>query len=371
MKNHFKNYRTNLYTRLCSSLVIITAALCVMIMTGTQLHAQNELYLQPGSSVTATGYDGTNPTLFIKGQLNIAGSGATLTNTTSYIQITGDMINSSGTFTSTGTENFSGSSNQTISGSLSGTNYFGNVIKSNTGNIILGSNIDFYSLTFTTDGTVDASGGYILYVKNPAYNAIAGYTTLRFVDLGISSGSLRRVMNDITSGNWYVFPIGNSTAGYQRIDINLTGGVSGAADVTATLKSGAGSFSIDTLYTSGFPGVFSTTCVSGTHKQWVAFDCLNSSYWGFSGPSTHQYIVRTYTTGCGTRVNRVIQGTPSTWRASFASATGANICDVSTWSTTTPVLGGYYVGYQDFGLAGGVNNSLTGNTRRFHSRSRR
>lgn len=363
MNRYSKKSRTNLYRASRGSLVpnmmLVFFILVMLVATGTNSQAQsNALYIQGGGGlVSVSGYDGINPTLFVDGTINLATSGATLTNTLGYIQVKGDVTNSSGTFTSTGTEKFSGSGNQTVSGSFTGTNYFGDVIKANTGNIIFSSNADVNSLVFSADGTLDLTSGTTVYIKSSAFNAITGYTPVRYFDVS-TTGFLKRSMSDITSGNWYVFPLGNSSAGYQRVDINLTGGVSGAGDVTATLKSGAGSISILKHYTTGFPGVFSTSCTPGSSGQWVSLDCIQSSYWGFSGPTTHTYVVRTYTAGCGSRINRVLQGTPSTWATNFASTAGSDVCGNSTWSTSSPVLGGTYTGYTGLGLVGGSTIAL-------------
>ena len=334
---------------------------------GTNLQAQsNALYIQgSGGLVFVSGYDGVHPTLFVDGQVTIAG---TLTNTTSYIQITGDMT-SSGTFTSTGTEKFSGSGNQTVSGSFTSTNYFGDIIKSNTGNIIFANNIDAYSFSFGSDGTADLSAGVMFYNKNPAYTSISGYNSSRYFDVGNSSiGFLKRKINDVTSGNYYAFPLGNSTAGYKRMDINYSSlGATGANDVTGTLKNGSpGTLSFSKHYTTGFSGTTGGPCTIGGNAQWVQFSCLKNDYWSFSGPSTYDYVVQVFTSGCGSRPNRVITSTPGggTWTADIENTVDAvtdDMCEFTDWSNgvATTVPGGRYRGMtKDFALGGGSTAAL-------------
>ena len=375
MRSISKKCRTNLYRASCGSLASNIISVCfilvMMIVTGTNSQAQsNALYIQgSGGSVTVSGYDGINPTLFVSGEIKLAGSGATLSNSSGYVQVTGNVTNSGGVITSNGTDNFSGGGTQVFSGTLSGTSYFGNVIKSNTGNVTLNNNTDFYSLTFSTDGTIDVSSGTTVSIKNPAYTAITGYTSARYVDVGNSSiGFLKRKINDVTSGNYYAFPLGNSTAGYKRIDINYSSlGATGVNDVTGTLKNGSpGSLAFSKTYPSGFSGTTGGSCTIGAHKQLVEFSCLKNDYWSFSGPSTYDYVVQVFTSGCGSRPNRVITSTPGggTWTADIENTVDAvtdDMCEFTDWSNgvATTVPGGRYRGMtKDFALGGGSTAAL-------------
>lgn len=327
-------------------------------------YTQNELYVS-GTSVTILNNDGTNPTLFVGGNTTVT-SGSTLTNTNGILQTTGNISNS-GTLTSTGTEKFSGSGNQTLSGTLSGTSYLYSVSKQNTGNLVLATNLDVNTLTFATDGTIDASSGKTLFVNNTAYNSISGFTTSRYVDVG-TTGSLKLKTSDITSGHYYAFPIGNSTAGYKRMDVNLSSlGATGTNTVSATLTNGSpGSLSFSKHYTTGFSGTSGGPCTIGANSQWVEFSCLQNNYWSFSGPSDYVYTMKAYSTGCGSKPNRVIQSPSGTaaWTANMENTAGTvtdDLCQYTDWSNggSLTIPGGSYQGLaRDFAIAGGSTTAL-------------
>lgn len=339
-----------------------------LLLAANPIKAQNELYIQSGGSVTVSGYDGVNPTLFVGGQTVLAGAGASLTNTTGYVQVTGDISNS-GTITSTGTEKFSGSGNQTLSGTLSGSSYLGDVLKANTGNIILSNNADVNSLTFSADGKVDVSSGTTLYVKSQTYTAVSGQSSLRYVDVG-TTGGLKRAMNDITSGHYYAFPMGNSTAGYKRMDVNLVSlGATGASTATGTLKNGSpGSIAFNKYYSTGFSGTSGGPCSAGTNPQWVEFTNMLSNYWSFSGPTDWTQTMLAYPgTSAGVKERRVLQAAAGSgaWTAgvesSIVGTVTTSLCANTDWSNgaSTTVPGGTYRSMSaDYGIAGGSNTAL-------------
>jgi hypothetical protein len=364
MGSQSQNYFIRPLKARCSSLVFLIIA---MIGSGT-IQAQNELYIQAGGSILVSGNDGVNPTLYVAGATNVAGAGATLTNTGGVLQITGDIANG-GTIISTGTEKFSGVSNQTISGTFSGSSYLGDVVKQNTGNIILSNNTDVNSLTFSSDGKIDASSGTMLYVKNNTYTSISGQSSLSYVDVG-TTGSLKRAMNDITSGHYYAFPMGNSTAGYKRLDINLTSlAATGAGTATGSLKNGTpGTVSFSKRYSTGFAGSSGGPCASGTNAQLVEFTSMSNNYWSFTGPTDWTQNVLAYTgTSAGAKERRVLQSSvgAAAWttgiEASIVGTVTTSLCANTDWTNgaSTTVPGGTYRGMNsDFAIGTGSSTAL-------------
>lgn len=344
--------------------VLASSLVCLIIMMQIPGTIYAQMFYVSGTSVTISNNDGVNPTLFVGGNTTI--SSGSITNTNGVWQTTGNITNS-GTITSTGTEKFSGSGNQTLSGNFSGTSYLGAVSKQNTGNIVLANDVDANSLTFVTDGTIDASSGKTLFINNSTYNSISGFTTSRYVDVG-TTGSLKLKTSDITSGHYYAFPIGNSTAGYRRIDVNLFSlGATGTSTVSGTLKNGSpGSLSFSKYYSTGFSGTTGGPCTIGSNDQWVIFSCLQNNYWSFSGPSDYTYVIQAYTSGCGTKPNRVIQSPTSTgaWTANMENTAGTvtdDLCQYTDWSngSSSIIPGGSYQGFtRDFAIAGGSTAAL-------------
>jgi hypothetical protein len=339
-----------------------------LILAAGPVQAQNEFYIQAGGSVTVSGYDGVNPTLFVGGQTVLAGAGATLNNSAGYVQVTGDISNS-GTLTSTGTDKFSGSGNQTLSGTFSGSSYLGDVLKANIGNIVLSNNADVNSLTFSSDGKVDASSGTTLYIKSATYTSISGQSSLRYVDVG-TTGGLKRAMSDIVSGHYYAFPMGNSTAGYKRMDVNLVSlGSTGAGTATGMLKNGSpGSIAFNKYYSTGFSGSSGGPCAAGTRPQWVEFTAMSSNYWSFSGPTDWTQNMLAYTgTAPSVKERRLLQSAAGSgaWTAgvesSIVGTVTTSLCANTDWSNgaSSTVPGGTYRSMAaDFGVGAGSNTAL-------------
>lgn len=206
--------------------------------------SQNEVY-NDGGLITIDGGSGASmPTLFVSG--SVTNNNGTINNKGSYLQIeSGNFANnvSSYFFESTGKEEFSGSVDNTISGTWNGTtlnrNQFYNLkITKNatTGeNIILGSvsgntvNINVAgSLEFTgSNGIIRTqtasvtsappTGDYTntLYLQNPSATALSGHNTAIGSTTKYIEGKLRRQVN---AASTYFFPIGVAKTGLDGME---------------------------------------------------------------------------------------------------------------------------------------------------------
>ena len=370
MKNNFKNYRTNLYSRFYGSLGIIMMALCVMVMTGTNLQAQsNALYIQSGVSVYVVGNNGTDPTLYVGGDLST--DGTFVDSVSAWTRLTGNLTNN-GIFRAdtTALEEFSATSgNQSILGSTMYSTTFGTLrrLQGSGVSIVPQVNIKVWKLDFgTNSGTINVGTyGKNLTVYNPAYNALSNYGQLTYVDVG-TSGHLVRQTSDVTSGHYYEFPMGNSTLGYRNFGFNLSSlGGSGSNSISGSLNVTSGSLSYSNRYPTGFSGSGHTICVSGTNPQDIAFTCLSGPQWTFTGPTDYQYVVFADSSGCGSDVRRVIQAPMGTydWNGNIGNVFGDSssaLCLYSDWTGAAKRSpGGPYVGLnRDFAVGGGSTVAL-------------
>lgn len=309
-----------------------------------------------------------NTLLYVDG--NIINNGTIRNLPGGTIQLTGNLINN-GVFTSVGIEEFVGTTNQTITGSFTGTNYLGFVKKSNVGNIILDNSFDCDSILFTTNGKFDCSNGPTISIKTGSITAIQGYSNVRWIDLGNNSGALARMFSIVNSA--YVFPVGSTWggAGYMRFDITPSSfGSSGPKFVTGMLniQTPGGTISYHKFFPTGFSGTLPGICTPGPNGRNVDFDCLADNYWTFSGPNDYVYTVIGYiptcvSAGAGSRgIVRTPTGTPF-WTANVETLSGVLtdcFCLYLDWSlSTTAFPGGVFKGLSgDFALATGTTPLL-------------
>ena len=186
--------------------------LCIVIMF--VINAQAQLFIDNGSGDTlsirnATGgtlanseTTATNVAIYVDGDIIIEGI---YDNVSAEVQLTGDFSNS-GTFTSTGDEVFISDAVQTISGTLTGTNNFNNLILKDT-LLTLNNTIEIDSagkLVFEK-GVLQTASNYV-YVKDTLTTAITGAGTNGALDKFIE-GELRR---NIVAGTTYDFAVGGT-----------------------------------------------------------------------------------------------------------------------------------------------------------------
>lgn len=328
-------------------ILAITISFCVRSQS---LFVGGSLYITDTSA---------NPALYVQGNTNIASTGSIINR--GRFEFTGN-ITSTGSFVSTGTEIFSGTGNQSVLGDFSDTNYFGNIIKKNTGNIIITDTIDCTTFDFQADGTIDLSSNALMFVKSPTYDAIKNFSANRFMDVGDANGFLKRVMND-TSGNAYAFPLGNDTVGYQPFSIYLKSlGTTGISSVTGTLSDHVlGTISFDTIY-QGYSGGYPDPCSTPFQMKVVGLNCLAQPMWTFWGPNDYTYHITAVTIPCDNGlISRIVQSPIGSgeWNTHVSDVSGSfaqNMCEHSDWSGALPdIPGGSYRGFgKDFAAASGA-----------------
>ncbi len=321
----------------------------------TYCFAHTQILYVAGTTLTVFNQDSIHPTLFVPDSLIIAPTGR-VANSYGCIQLNGSISNY-GTYTSNGTETFSGLADQVIAGTYSGSSYLGSITKQNRGNLVLATNTDCNSLTFASNGTIDCSLGQTLYVQNAASNSISGQTSLRYVDVG-TTGFLRRNVDDTAAGHWYDFPMGNAS-GYRNFSINLsTLGSTGPSTITGSLISVSGMLNYDAYYPTGFSRSGTGTCFAGPDPQWLRLTGLANDGWNISGPLDYGYRVTGYHPGYRHDLRRIITcpaGT-STWQEHITQVTcdsATAMCEYSDWTgASTTIPGGPYRGFGDFACAG-------------------
>ena len=274
-----------------------------------------------------------------------------------------------GKYTSTGTERFVGSSSRTVNTPITDTNYFGHVVKNNLGKLIFQSNTDCDSITISTDGLIDLTSGATFKIKTGLATSIKGYGPSRYFDVDDNYGSLSR---SITATNRvYVWPIGNSVAGYKRFDFTFSSlGTTGSSYVVGkTINGSPGLVSYSNYFSTGFNGNFpGQNCSVGTNPQLVEFTCMTDNYHQFAGPADYQHIVTSWSPSCGPGSNgpqRVLQSLLPTgdWNGNIETVIGTltqQLCENSYWlgGSTTSIPGGTYQGFGDFAIAGGYGATL-------------
>lgn len=282
----------------------------------------------------------------------------TVTNKSSLVSFSGSVSNF-GSYTSTGTDYFIGTSNQTISGNFSGSNYFGDLKKMNQGKILATCDITTKTLDFLTAGSIDVGAHQkTLFVTSSSPSAIVHSGSLRFVDVGNSRGFLKRNIYDTLPNSWYLFPVGNSVAGYLPLSFQITNRNLDSGPITVTLHNGSpGSINYSRFFSTGFSPT-AGTCNPGSAGRSVSFDCLRDHYWNTSGPSKFQYITRSETNGCGIDLRRIIKYPWDSIESTIGSVP-QNLCQYSDWSGNAPSIpGGIYQGFSRLAVAGRSSTTL-------------
>lgn len=214
------------------------------VLYSTCVFAQNEFY-NAGAIVTLNGGSGSAiPTLHING--NLINQNGTFNNSNSYLELKGNITNNptSYHYSSTGTEQFSGASNQTIYGTWNGTSaitnedqfydlkinkslssgeviILDNAIVGNTVNINAAGTLNFENSngiirTQSTSSTSPYTGNYtnILFLQNPSTAAIINSSVGSGALTKYIEGKLKRQVNSGT----YLFPIGVEKSGLDGME---------------------------------------------------------------------------------------------------------------------------------------------------------
>ena len=245
----------------------------VFLVFTLNLKAQNEFYVD-GDNLSATievyldGNDGTNPTLFVAGEIN--NNQGVFQNIDGIVELTGNFTNTAdetnAKYESTGVERFSGASNQIISGDLNGLASLNNLYnvkidKASTTRIDLASNLNVKnSISFENDGGIirtdisshsDDGDLYSkeLYLLNSDPLAISGASSSANLGDDYIEGKLRWMVN---GNNTYLFPIGiqpsSLDAGTQPIQFTFSNNASSPYDILVYLEDGDVPLVFDKVY---------------------------------------------------------------------------------------------------------------------------
>jgi hypothetical protein len=223
---------------------LYTLFLLLSILLSPLLKAQNEFYIQDGAIVSINNQVGTigqtsvsdMPTLYVDGDiinLNDGVIGKGFFNSLGEIQITGNFVNTSGGYSSTGDEVFVGSTIQRLSGGFIGSNSrLHNMIVDKTSNAIIELNSDLEVsniLRFNSGGRIrtdiqshgtngSAYNNKVVF-SSPSSGGLVGYNTSgadKYIE-----GKLERA---VSGANNYFFPIGvepGSWDGIEPFEINF------------------------------------------------------------------------------------------------------------------------------------------------------
>lgn len=209
-----------------------------MALFGSLLVSAQTIHIESGATLYTTGVSAVNgmasatPTLKVMGSVSNSG----ILNNNGEIQISGD-ISGTGVLTSTGDEVLNGSTNQTLSGNLSGSSMFYNlVLDKSGGDVQLNTNTGVMNqLRFTNEKIV--GNGNMLMLTNTSNTAIqnagASGSTSRYVE-GV-------LMQNVMTGQTYTFPVGDATHGCQSAQLNFANTGGGTAASVGYSSSGSGS----------------------------------------------------------------------------------------------------------------------------------
>lgn len=331
---------------------LVTLPISTKSQNALRVTTTGKIYVSPGARI------------YVKGNTNDSGK---IQNNTGTVTFNGN-ISVPGKYISNGNEVFGGTGNKTVLTSVKDTNYFGHVVKQNTGNIILDSDLDCDSITFTVSGKIMITNTDTIRVKSGAATAIKGYSSSSYIDVDDYAILSRKASG---TGITYVWPMGNFTSGYHRFDILLSSlGTTGSSFIHGKLVSGgAGTISYSKYYPTGFSGNYpGQDCSTGSNPQWVEFTCMTPNYYNFSGPTDYQSIVTAWASACspaGAGPQRVLQSEIGlgNWTNRVDSVTGTlttQLCLNSYWrgGVATSIPGGTYRGFGDFAIAGGYGAPL-------------
>ncbi|MGB1247801.1 MAG: T9SS type A sorting domain-containing protein [Chitinophagales bacterium] len=223
----------------------------ILIITGTSLFAQNELYISGDNTINAAspdvyvdGKDGTNPTLFVAG--DVINNQGQFHNVIGEIELTGDFTNTAdGTnakYESTGIERFSGNTNSTVFGTMNGILLVNNfydlkldkdavadrlnlAVNTNVRNILDFESNGIIRTDVSSNGDNGSSYANELYILNSAGTSttITGGATGANEGDNYIEGKLRHQIN---GANTYFLPIGiepgSVDAGTQPVNLVFT-----------------------------------------------------------------------------------------------------------------------------------------------------
>ncbi|MFA6127960.1 MAG: choice-of-anchor L domain-containing protein [Bacteroidales bacterium] len=219
-------------------------------------------------------------------------TGGSLSSTSGTMSLAGNFANS-GTFTSNGgTVHFNGGAAQTIGGSSA--TVFNNLTIANTSGGVSLNNPETVNGTLTlSGGIVTTTPANILYVNNPATNAITGGSAARFI-----SGPIKWLIGTGT----YNFPVGKSAGNY----LPFTLATSAASSPVVTLEA----FTTD-ISSSTYDATLSAISNTGYWKE----DLNSGSFTGnvsLTGPSaltTEEVIGKsTLQSGAYTSIGGTVSG---------------------------------------------------------------
>ena len=238
-----------------------------------KLNGQNEFYID-GDNLSATvevyvdGNDGSNPTLFVAGEIN--NNQGVFQNIDGIVELSGNFTNTAdetnAKYESTGIERFSGASPQVVSGDINGLDSLNNfynlkIDKASTTRIDLASNLNVKnSISFENDGGIirtdisshsDDGDLYTkeVYLLNSDPLAISGASSAANVGDDYIEGKLRW---DVNGNNTYLFPVGvepsSLDAGTQPIQISFSNNALKAYDILVYLEDGDVPLVFDKVY---------------------------------------------------------------------------------------------------------------------------
>lgn len=348
--------------------------LFLLLMTCLTLHAQSDiLFVDSGATIHVIEMDGTNPTLFVSGEL-VIDTGAKVFNKQGRIDLKKITKHETGQYQSTGEEHFYGNSTAVVTGTSSFTDssYFGHIFKDNNAKFESTVSLDCNTFTFTApDPARLVTIGDTLFVKSSDHDAILGYGANSFFDLAQDS-YLKRAID--TTGVQYEYPLGkimnpNSSPTYHYRVFNLKPqslGITGSSTVMARLRDTiSGQVNYYRNFSTGFSGGFGSPCAVGPNGQIFELGCNANEGWSLIGPPDHVNVVFGYVPNpCGSQVGRVIKTDAglNNWTADMENVVGdlaENFCLYSDWTSgATTIVGGAYLGFGDFTIAGGSVTAL-------------
>lgn len=228
-----------------------------------------------GGTLTTLEATATNVALYVDG--NITNEG-TLVNTAAEVQLTGNFANT-GTFTTTGDEVFTGNATQVVSGSLTGSNDFYNlIINKNAGTLVqLGANIelDNAGILNLNQGLIQTTGLYNVYVKNSNSAAIINAGVNGTLDKFIEGELWREVVPNVE----YSFPVGGT-----HVDAGGGDGVQ-YASINSNAGSGVIAVSFDDADGIGVADV-QVICPTGVGDERDTEFLINNGTWDITNPTS-------------------------------------------------------------------------------------
>jgi len=338
-----------------------TILLCALFQWMIYLHTESQgtFYVATNGTVSVCGKDATHPTLYTLSPISIAVNGA-IKNIAGRTYLS--QISNSGTYDSDSLseDHFVGTGSASISGNFSGISHLGNVYKENLGALQANTNVDCFTTTFSTP-TSPISTNYIWYVKSFSENAISGFDSTRFFNVG-TQGTLARNISLV--GATYAFPVAGSSVDYRRLDVILSLLVGGGGVVSVKLITPSGVVDYSHYFTTGFSGTWQGgVCTGGNRPQQIDFSCIGFKGWNISLPANDTYNVVGYLENqsdvCGPGPRRILRSPANSglWTNYVDTVVGnvaSDMCSYIDWTEhSLKVPGGTYSGGGDFAVASG------------------